>query len=303
MLSKKTFLFEMVIFGAVLHMSVKNIYDRFISELGAIYDVDEAGAITRIYFEDALGLNRNDINTATIIDNKSIVAVENDLKRLVSQEPVQYVTGKTILCGLPFNVNKHVLIPRPETEELVYWIAGKIYDTKPVIIDLCTGSGCIAVALAHKIKDAIVYATDVSKEALNMAAENARLNNAQINFIEDDLLKTDGNIYPPEVNIVVSNPPYITLEEKKFLNKNVLAYEPHIALFAGTDAFIFYKSIAKLANQKLKTGGLLFLEINQNGATQVSRILTENGFEDITVKKDLNGNERMICAVLKNKYF
>lgn len=293
----------MVIFEAVLDISAKNIYKKFIDELSSIYDVNEALAITRIYFEDALGLKKPDIKSESIIESKLIEVIESDLERLVEREPVQYITGKTIFCGFPFKVNKHVLIPRPETEELVYWITGQRHRHNPTIIDLCTGSGCIAVSVSKKISGAVVYATDFSREVLNVAAENAIMNNTQIIFIEDDLLKADENLYPSEVDIIVSNPPYICDVEREFLDKNVLAYEPHIALFGGTDGLVFYKRIAKLGQLKLKTGGFLFLEINQSRSKQVTKILLENGFEDVSVKKDLNGNERMICAILKNKYF
>lgn len=305
MLPKKTFLAEILTFGAMQLPINTELYNRFITELSTVYDKGEASAITRIYFEDALHFKKSELYNSPKHKKTAINIpdIENDLARLKNFEPVQYVTGKTIFCGLPFNVNKYVLIPRPETEELVYWIIDRNRQIDPVIIDLCTGSGCIAVSLAQKLNYTTLFATDVSDKALDLARFNAQLNNTIISFAQDDILKSNINVYPKEADIFVSNPPYIPIEEKGSLDKNVVEYEPHLALFSLKNAFIFYERISSLATKILKPGGYLYFEIHQKGALRVAQIMRKKGFEDIAVKKDLHGNERMICGVLKNKYF
>lgn len=304
MLPKKTFLIEILTFDALQQMLVKDIYNKIVTELSSIYNTEEARVIARIYIQDVLEVKNPLLNESNHINSKTEMgSIEDDLQRLKNYEPIQYVTGKTVFCGLPFKVNNQVLIPRPETEELVYWIIERNKKINPIIMDVCTGSGCIGISLSKKKFGAEVWATDVCDKALSVAKENADLNSTRINFIKDDALNFNIYKYPVGIDILVANPPYIPTVEKVLLDKNVVEFEPHIALFAPGSPYTFYHHITKIAAILLKPGGQVYFEIHSNGANEVRQILADNGFVDIIVRKDLNENERMICGVLKNKYF
>jgi release factor glutamine methyltransferase len=284
-------------------INFKEAFKNFTEALKEVYDVDEANAIARIYFEDALNIKPSGIDNDRLLAPEIIKSIEEDLKKLIAHMPVQYVTGKTFFCGLLFIVNKNVLIPRPETEELVEWIVSDNKLNSPLIIDLCTGSGCIAVALKKKISMANVFATDISESALDVAKENALNNETEITFEISDVLNPATVDYLDNADIIVSNPPYISESENNGMDLNVIKYEPHVALFSIGDAFAFYKHISHLSRTKLKQGGKLFFEIHKDGGVAVKEIMMENGFENIVVKKDLSGNNRMTFGELKNKYF
>ena len=224
------------------------------------------------------------------------------LQRLKEEEPIQHITGIAHFFGLEFKVNKHVLIPRPETEELVEWVMSssstKINPLK--IVDLCTGSGCIAVSLAHQLNSASVFAVDVSDKALAIAATNAKTNKVAVEFFKVDLLQNTALPIPTALDVIVANPPYVRHLEKKQMHKNVLAYEPDLALYVADDnPLIFYEHITVLATQYLKPGGLLFFEINQYLAEETKAILLKNGFADVELRKDIFGNFRMLKGVYK----
>ena len=226
-----------------------------------------------------------------------------------NQEPIQYVLGKTNFYGLPFLVNTNTLIPRPETEELVEWILQEWKETSSIeILDIGTGSGCIAISLAKNLPNAAIYALDISKEALAITTQNATHNNVNATCLQADILTTKNlnhlitqntthnNV---KLDIIVSNPPYVRELEKKEISKNVLENEPHQALFVADDnPLIFYKKIADLAKQHLKKEGMLYVEINQYLGEKTVGMFKEKGFKNIQLKKDLFGNDRMIKAVL-----
>ncbi len=224
------------------------------------------------------------------------------IKKLKNNEPIQYILGETFFLDLPFKVTADVLIPRPETEELVQWILKEQkQDKKVTVLDIGTGSGCIAISLANKLKEATVYGLDVSKEALKIASDNAKMNQTSVTFLHADIreeisqLKT---IIPNiKFDIIVSNPPYVLEKEKSLMQDNVLKYEPAIALFVSDDdPLYFYKKIAIFSNYFLKDNGKLFFEINEGYAQETVALLKAYNFFEIKIGKDIYGKERMIKA-------
>jgi release factor glutamine methyltransferase len=217
------------------------------------------------------------------------------LQRLAGGEPLQYVLGYTPFCGLQFKVNNSVLIPRPETAELVEWVLMSVKDNVKVI-DIGTGSGCIAITLSHNLKNAVIDACDISDAALRVAVENNSLNATNVNFHQRDILtnKDSGTKY----DVIVSNPPYITNSEKADMEDTVLDYEPHTALFvADSDPLIFYREIANFGKQNLNKDGMVFFEINPLFAEQTIIMLENAGYQNIELRKDIFGKNRMIKAV------
>lgn len=231
--------------------------------------------------------------------------------RLASMEPIQYIFGETEFCSLPFRVTPAVLIPRPETEELVDLIRHctspprhcdlpshhcEERSNPPRILDICTGSGCIAIALAKHFTQAEVTATDISTTALEIAKQNATLNNVKINFLQDDILSPTAQ-YAEYYDIIVSNPPYIAEKEKHTMSINVIDYEPHEALFVpDKDPLKFYRAIAGFASRKLESDGSLFLEINPLYSGELIELLYNKGFKETEIIRDLSGKNRFIKA-------
>lgn len=231
-------------------------------------------------------------------------AIVSDLQQ---EKPIQYITGETWFYGLQFEVNENTLIPRPETEELVEWIIesqkSNVQSQTLAILDIGTGTGCIPISLKSNLPQANVSAIDVSEHALEVAKRNAKLNKVEINFIQANILEvqdlsqlsTPNSQLRTNFDIIVSNPPYVRNLEKQEIKKNVLDYEPHLALFVeDTDALLFYRKIAQLALKNLSPNGLLFFEINQYLGNETVELLKNLGFKNIELKKDLYGNDRMI---------
>jgi release factor glutamine methyltransferase len=219
------------------------------------------------------------------------------LEQLKKEIPIQYILGVTHFYGLEFEVNSAVLIPRPETEELVDWIVQKSkiknQKSKIKILDIGTGSGCIAIALAKNLPNAQVFALDVSEKALATAKKNAEKNQVQLSFIHQSILETED--LAQEFDIIVSNPPYVRELEKHEIKNNVLDNEPHLALFVeDNDALIFYRKIAQLAQKNLKSEGQLYFEINQYLGKETLNLLLEMGFKNCELRQDIYGNDRMI---------
>jgi release factor glutamine methyltransferase len=220
------------------------------------------------------------------------------VKRLQTNEPFQYISGKTEFYDLELKCDKRALIPRPETEELVEWVM-EVARPENTLIDFCTGSGCIALALKNQLIKAIVYGTDVSKEAMELSKENASALNLDVNFIQHDALSDQlpSTLTEQSIDIIVSNPPYIPVRDKLEMHVNVLDFEPHLALFVTNDnALIFYKAIASQASRLLKENGLLFFEIHERLAAETKEVIEAHGFVDVEIRKDLQGKERMMKA-------
>ena len=282
-------------------MKITQFRTHFIQELTSIYGDDEAASIFYLVLEDKNKLKRVDLalQPDLTFSAEEMVVWNAVLEQLKKEIPVQYVLGKTSFYGLEFEVNSAVLIPRPETEELVNWILEpQTPNPKPQtlnILDIGTGSGCIAISLAKNIQNSIVYALDVSEKALATAQKNAKKNNVEVHFIEKNILKTDD--LEQKFDIIVSNPPYVREFEKQEIKKNVLDYEPHLALFVeDTNALIFYKKIAELAQKSLSPKGKLYFEINQYLGKETVDLLQKMNFKNIELRKDIYGNDRMIKA-------
>ena len=287
-------------------MVLKELQHIFHIELDAIYGKHEVDSFFYLCTEHYLNVPRIQL---TLEPGLAITKSETDtffkvLEDLKQQKPIQYILGETEFFGLPFKVNKNVLIPRPETEELVDLIIRSVTSLevdKPVkILDIGTGSGCIAIALAKNLPNAKVYALDVSKEALKVAKQNAEINKVDINFIEASILDDTCHLaFEAESNfdIIVSNPPYVRNLEKEEIKPNVLDNEPHLALFVEDDnPLLFYREITNFAIKKLKDKGSLYFEINQYLGEETQQLLIDANFEAIELLKDLNGNDRMLKA-------
>lgn len=284
-------------------MQIKSYRSQFIQALLPVYDTGEAESFFYLILEDKKQLKRVDLALQPdLVFSKGEIAEWNTiLEQLKLEIPVQYLLGKTHFYGLEFEVNENVLIPRPETEELVDWIVSDNQirkSTKPLrILDIGTGSGCIAISLAKNIPNAAVFAIDVSEKALATAQKNAENNQVNVTFIHKNILGTED--LEQQFDIIVSNPPYVRNLEKEEIRKNVLDNEPHLALFVEDDnALIFYRKIAELAKQNLTQNGQLFFEINQYLGKEMIALLEKMNFKDIELRKDIYENDRMTrCRV------
>lgn len=282
-------------------MKVKDITNFFLKELSGKYSEKEIRSFFYYSAQAILGFSRTEI----ILRKNDEISEENQLtffdivKKLKLDFPIQYIIGTTEFYGLPFNVNKNVLIPRPETEELVGWIIKDNKNKNTTILDIGTGSGCIAVSLKKHFQESSVYAVDISDEAINIAKSNALLNKVIINFSKLDILNYIGNITFPQFDVIVSNPPYVRESEKVQMNNNVLIYEPHEALFVpDNNPLLFYKAIAEFSSKHLRKEGYLYFEINENLSDELSKTLINKGFYNVTIGKDINNKNRMLrCSV------
>jgi release factor glutamine methyltransferase len=279
-------------------MILKDFRETFSKQLSATYPKTEIDTFFFMLIEEYLGLQRIDtvLKPDFLITTNKLSLLNTALKRLQNEEPLQYILGKTEFYGLPFLVNKNTLIPRPETEELVELILKEVDKSKPLqILDIGTGSGCIPISLAKKLPKATIFAIDVSKEALSIAKQNASLYNVAINFLQEDILKTE--ILAQKFDIIVSNPPYVRALEKVAIKNNVLANEPHLALFVeDNNPLIFYDKIADLAKEHLHKNGMLYFEINEYLGKEMIALVAQKGFKDIQLKKDLFGKDRILKA-------
>jgi len=322
-------------FSFFANMKVSEIINQFRLTLRDLYSQGELEQVIFLCFEDVMHFNKIDLtlkgeDTISIPEEKRFLDILEELK---TGKPVQYVLGYAWFSGMKFFVNENVLIPRQETEELVDWVikdegmgrqveignsdddtmrrldhnatSGQLKVTKN-ILDVCTGSGCIAIALKKNLVEYGVTAVDISESALAIAKKNAEFNHTIINFIQADILQTSNFKFqtitltpnprlPTSLDVIVSNPPYILESEKKLMTDRVLNYEPHLALFVpNDDPLLFYKRIADFALTNLKPGGRLYFEINEAKGREVSALLEEKGFSDIELKEDLNGKDRMV---------
>lgn len=282
-------------------MNIKEYRTQFIQELTLIYDAGEAESFFYLILEEKKQLKRIDLALhPDLVFSEEEIGVWNAVLEQLKQEiPIQYLLGKTSFYGLDFEVNAAVLIPRPETEELVEWILesqkSKVESQKVKILDIGTGSGCIAISLAKNLPDATVFALDVSEEALATAKKNAENNSVNVTFIHQNILETEDLLQ--QFDIIVSNPPYVRNLEKEEIKKNVLENEPHLALFvADNDALVFYKKIAQLAQKNLLSNGQLYFEINQYLGKEMVDLLEKMNFKTIDLRKDIYGNDRMTKA-------
>ncbi|ETN95654.1 peptide chain release factor N(5)-glutamine methyltransferase [Zhouia amylolytica] len=278
-------------------MRLNDIQDIFHKELDDLYDFKEVNRFYYLLLDHNFDIQRIDIilEPDKVISKKEETIIFKALDDLKLQKPIQQILGVAYFYGLKFRVNNETLIPRPETEELVDWIIRDCKDKiKPLkILDIGTGSGCIAITLSKNIPLVEVTAIDISGKALDIAKENALNNHVDINFLQADILKLESLL--GEYDIIVSNPPYVRYLEKEQMKSNVVDFEPHAALFVpDQDPLLFYKQIARLSSNHLNQEGNLYFEINQYLAKDTTDMLDEFGFKNTIVKKDLSGNDRMI---------
>lgn len=286
-------------------MKLTNYKSKFLQELSPIYDEMETASFFYLIMEHLHQLKRIDLalNPETEISESDVEKWSAILSALKIEKPIQYLLGKTEFYGLKFKVNENVLIPRPETEELVDLIIDESQKAKVEslkILDIGTGSGCIAISLAKNIPNAEVFAIDISKEALETAKENAKINEVKVNFIQQNILQINDLTFDLELStfdVIVSNPPYVRMLEKEEIKPNVLEYEPHLALFVeDNDALLFYRKIAQLAKENLSEDGKLYFEINQYLGKETVELLDNLGFKNIQLVKDIYDNDRMISC-------
>lgn len=281
-------------------MKIRAFKSEFINRLENIYDSSEVDSFFTICLENIEGKTRFDLMLNRDLEIEKPEKWEQVIVQLTEEKPIQYIFGQAHFYGLVFNVDENVLIPRPETEELVEWIINSVSDKKKTIkiLDIGTGSGCIAISLAKHLVNAKVYAMDVSEKALQIAKSNALLNEVDVTFIQQDVLALQS--LAASFDIIVSNPPYVRNLEKIEIRNNVLNYEPHLALFVeDSNALVFYKKIVSLASSELHKGGILFFEINQYLAREIVELFDLNCFEEVTLKKDMIQNDRMIRVYKK----
>ncbi len=285
-------------------ITIKDVFEVYRQQINGVYDINETEALTLLVIAEVTGLSRASIKA---FPERELTAeqadqIKNILTELKTGKPVQYILGITEFYGLPFKVNSFVLIPRPETEELVEWILSsgerlKAKGERFSILDIGTGSGCIAVSLKKNLSNVDVSAIDISEGALQTAKGNAQLNEVEVNFIHADILNIKPDNVFPKFNIIVSNPPYVTLEDKKQMHTSVTDFEPHTALFVPEhDPLIFYRAIADFALNNLIAEGLLYFEINENLGKQTVALLADKGFKNIELRKDMSGRDRMVKA-------
>lgn len=270
-------------------------------ELTGIFPNEEIESIIFLIFEKLKGYSRTQFLLAKDdeLSGKELAEIEKIVSRLKNHEPIQYILGETEFYGLPFYSVPGVLIPRPETEELVQWIVQKNELLAPNILDIGTGTGCIAVSLSKNIPESIVIACDISPVCIETARRNAELNSVQVSVFEYDVLTGAPEVSFPGLDVIVSNPPYIRETEKLLMEKNVLDFEPELALFVPDEnPLLFYGQIADFAFIHLKETGRLFFEINEAFGNECREMLRQKGFSDIELKKDINGKDRMIRGTL-----
>lgn len=280
--------------------TLKEAFQNFQSLIQRNYDIDEARSIAQIVFKEILGydtiqliLNENDLLPAPLFEQLDYIAFQ-----LNEHKPIQYIIGHTEFYGLNFEVNENVLIPRPETEELVDWVIKDHKDSKSLkILDIGTGSGCIPISLKFNLPYADVHTIDISTDAIAVAKKNANKNKVDINFIQQDVLAMSS--ISDDFDIVISNPPYVLESEKVEMRRNVLDYEPSLALFvSNTDPLIFYRKIIQLVETYSNKPTNLYFEINESYADELIKLLNVQNWQHIELRKDIRGKDRMLKAVL-----
>lgn len=273
------------------------IYKETVRWLTDLYGENESLSIADILFEDLLDISKVKrlSNYELELSLEQLTVYEKALRRLLDHEPIQQITGFTYFYGHKFLINKHTLIPRPETEELVDLIIYENPQPDLKVLDIGTGSGCIAISLALGLKDAEFSTWDISAEALAQAKKNAEQLGVKVTFNQIDVLTYSGH---DEFDLIVSNPPYIPEREKAQMSKNILNYEPETALFVpDDDPFIFYRKIGELGKITLNQNGKLYFEIHEKYGAEVKGLLSGVGYSDVEVLKDLQGKDRMIRAL------
>ncbi len=279
-------------------MQLKSLHNFFKNGLIGYYPKEEIDAFFYRICDMHLNLKRIDIalKLDMIVAAQTFEYFEMVIERLLNYEPIQYILGSTFFFGSDFIVDKQVLIPRPETEELISWILEQVDTNQPIkILDVGTGSGCIAISLAKQLPRAEVYAMDISSGALSIAKQNAEANGVVVQFIEASVL--DWENQDLLFDVIVSNPPYVRESEKEMMSPNVLNHEPRLALFVeNNNPLLFYKAILEMSKKNLTIEGLIFFEINEYLAEETKSLFLSTSFEGVQLKADIFSKKRMLCA-------
>ncbi len=266
------------------------------AELAPFYPETEITGFIQMLMHSVLGLSYTQmiLEKDRVLENSESDQIKAIVERLKTHEPIQYILGVAEFYGLELNVQPGVLIPRPETEELVDWICKTEIPASAKILDIGTGSGCIPLALKNELPAAEVMAVDVSEMALSIATENAQKHQLEVAFELADILKWEERSWP-QFDVIVSNPPYVMERERELMEANVVEHEPELALFVSdTDPLIFYRAIAQFASKQLNKSGFLFFEINENLGDEMVELVKQLGFKSIELRRDLNGKNRML---------
>jgi release factor glutamine methyltransferase len=284
-------------------MTIDEARKEIIKSIGRIYEQGEASNIAELLIESITKLPRSEriIKRRESLSTSQTELLHSSIFRLQEDEPIQYVINEAWFAGMRFYVDRNVLIPRPETEELVEWVVTEVkrQTSNVKMLDVGTGSGCIAIALKRKLPGAEVWACDVSDEALNIARLNADALNATIDFVPLNFLDPDQRKQLPGVDVIVSNPPYVPLTEKPEMKRNVVEFEPSTALFVpDNDPLIFYKAISEFGREKLKKGGSIYTEVHEKLGESVRNLFLSKGYQTISLKQDLQGKDRMMKALI-----
>ena len=283
---------------------MKRLIDKLQTALSTTYEEHELRAIIRTICCDILGIGTTTyyLKEDVALTNEQEIQFEDITTRLLQGEPLQYIEKRAPFCGFDLRVSPAVLIPRPETAELVDWIVSENRDKHPRILDIGTGSGCIAIALSRQLANISIDACDISPEALAVAEDNARRNDTHIHFFQHDILDTISPL-SHTYDILVSNPPYIRQSEAAEMEAHVTNWEPHTALFVpDNDALCFYRAIAELGQtDALRPGGHIYVEINQALGKETAALFEAYGYQDVELRKDIYGNDRMVKAVKSEK--
>ena len=281
-------------------MTIKDLYQQILSALVNLYPEPEAKNITYLIFNFIFNYNRYQVhqNFDTSVKKTEYDKIRNIVDELKLYKPIQYIFNETVFYNCIIKVSEDVLIPRPETEELVHWIIKDSFKKESRILDIGTGSGCIAIALAKNIPDSTITATDISEKTLETAQYNATHNNVEVKLYQADIFHMPEDFPPGKFDILVSNPPYVRESEKIYIKPNVLKWEPPLSLFVPDNKpLIYYNTIIPFANKVLESKGQIFLEINENFSKEIKNILADYSFTSIEIRKDLSGKYRMAKAV------
>lgn len=280
-------------------MTFREAFNILSSSLHTLYDPGEAAAIAHGLLEHLTGKSRLErlLEKDATLSSGQELRLRNGVERLTRGEPLQYVTGIQWFLGRIFRVNEQVLIPRPETEELVQWIAEEQQGRAVSIFEVGTGSGCIAISLSLALPASDVTACDISTGALSVARKNAKALSASVEFMHLDFLSAAANGLQDRFDLLVSNPPYIPLDEKEKLHTNVAAFEPATALFVPAgDPLLFYRALASFGKTHLNPGGAVYCELHQDFARATAELFVQEGYAAVEIRKDIHGNERMLKA-------
>jgi len=286
-------------------MKLRQFQQSVFLQLSSFLGEGEARAVVRLLFEHFTGYDKLyiNLNPQTVIASHIVDNINTAVTQLIENKPIQYILGETFFCNLPFIVTDAVLIPRPETEELTWWVIEENKQTNK-IFDICTGSACIAVSLAKNLKESDVYAVEISPEALKIAQKNAKLNDVNINFMQYDVLNADFiHSIDTKFDVIVCNPPYVREMEKPYMHKRVLDYEPHNALFVSNEQpLLFYNAILQFGQTHLVNNGRLYFEINEYFGKEITNLYLKYGYTNICLKQDIHGKDRMVSGMMNDVF-